>query len=82
LTAQDYFHLSMKASGIKKSALAPQSRLELRADDPAVLRDPRLAALMSDDGVAEALRRNAEMESDPSIGISLREFERRIRRLL
>jgi hypothetical protein len=69
----------MKASGIKKQTVKPQSLRELRTDHPAFLRDPRLAALMSDDGVAEALRANAEMDSDPSIGISLEEFEKRIR---
>ena len=81
----DYFFRSMKVSGINNPAAvskSPRSLRELRVDHPAFLRDPRLAALMSDDGVAEALRRNAEMDSDPSIGISLREFERRVRRLL
>jgi hypothetical protein len=72
----------MKASGIKKSALAPQSSGPYRIDYSVFLQDPRLAALMSDDGVAEAHRRAAEMIADPSIGISLREFERRIRRLV
>ena len=33
-----------------------------------------------DEGLAEALRRDAEMSSDPSIGILLRDFDQRIRR--
>jgi hypothetical protein len=32
-----------------------------------------------EDAMAEALRRNAEMNSNPGIGVSLRDFERRIR---
>jgi putative addiction module component (TIGR02574 family) len=40
---------------------------------PAVLHD-------EDDGLAEALRRDAELEADPSIGISLEEFQEKINR--
>ena len=32
-----------------------------------------------DEGLAEALRRDAEMNSNPTIGISLQDFDRRIR---
>jgi putative addiction module component (TIGR02574 family) len=32
-----------------------------------------------DEGIAEALRRSADFESDPNIGISLEEFDRLIR---
>ena len=32
-----------------------------------------------DEGIAEALRRDAEMSSDPTIGIPLQDFDRRIR---
>lgn len=32
-----------------------------------------------DEGVAEALRRDAEIESDPALGISLREFDGQIK---
>lgn len=34
----------------------------------------------SDDGLAEALRRDAELESNPALGISLEEFAELIRR--
>ena len=40
---------------------------------PAVLHD-------EDDGLAEALRFDAELEADPSIGISLEELEEKINR--
>ena len=32
-----------------------------------------------DEGLAEALRRDAEMSSDPTVGIPLRDFDQRIR---
>jgi hypothetical protein len=59
---------------------SPQPSGLNRAGDSVRHQDPRMPPLMGDDGVAEALRRAAEMRLDPSIGISLREFERRIRR--
>jgi hypothetical protein len=31
-----------------------------------------------DEGIAEAIRRDSEMDSDPSIGISLEDFTRKI----
>jgi hypothetical protein len=78
----DYLFSSMKAMKIRTSAHVPLSSGKMRTDESVRLQDPHLAAVMSDDGVAEALRRNAEMSSDPSIGISLRDFERRVRRLV
>jgi hypothetical protein len=72
----------MKVAGIKNPAFARQLSETKRADESARLQDPLVSVLVSDDGVAEALRRNAEMDSDPSIKISLQDFERRIRRLV
>jgi putative addiction module component (TIGR02574 family) len=40
---------------------------------PSVLHD-------EDEGIAEALRRDVELEANPSMGISLEELERQIRR--
>jgi putative addiction module component (TIGR02574 family) len=39
---------------------------------PAILSD-------DDDGVAEALRRDAEMDSDPAAGVSLEELRRAVK---
>jgi len=32
-----------------------------------------------DEGIAEAIRRNSELDSDPSIGLSIEDFDRKIR---
>ena len=57
--------------------------LELPEDQRAVLAVHLLhslpAPLLDDDeGIAEALRRDTELDSDPSIGLSLEEFSSKI----
>lgn len=38
------------------------------------------ALVIDDEGLAEAIRRDREMDEDPTIGISLEELDRRIRK--
>jgi putative addiction module component (TIGR02574 family) len=58
--------------------------LDLPERDRATLAAKLLKSLPSivddaDEGIAEALRRDAEMDADPSLAISLEEFEASIR---
>ncbi len=68
----------MKAKEVEKLAL------ELPEEQRAALAAHILDSLPplltdEDEGLAEALRRDAEMNSNPTIGISLQDFDRRIR---
>ena len=66
------------AKEIEKLALKlPENQLGMLAAHmleslPPILMD-------EDDGLAEALRRDTEMRSNPTVRISLRDFDRRIR---
>ena len=68
----------MKAKEVEKLAL------ELPEEQRAALAAHILDSLPplltdEDEGLAEALRRDSEMNSNPTIGISLQDFDRRIR---
>lgn len=57
--------------------------LELPETDRAVLASALLGSLSpivddEDEGMAEALRRDAELEADPSLGLSLQQLDQRI----
>jgi putative addiction module component (TIGR02574 family) len=57
--------------------------LELPETERAVLASTLLGSLSpvlddEDEGIAEALRRNAELEADPSLGLSLEQLDERI----
>ncbi len=59
--------------------------LDLSESERAVLAAHPLGSLPSvlhdeDEGIAEAVRRDAELEADPSMGISLEELDQRIQR--
>jgi putative addiction module component (TIGR02574 family) len=59
--------------------------LDLSESERAVLAAHLLGSLPSvlhdeDEGIAEALRRDAELEGNPSMGISLEELDQRIQR--
>ena len=59
--------------------------LDLSENERAVLAAHLLGSLPSvlhdeDEGIAEALRRDAELEPNPSMGISLEELDQRIQR--
>ena len=59
--------------------------LDLSESERAVLAAHLLGSLPSvlhdeDEGIAEALRRDAELEANPSMGISLEELDQRIQR--
>lgn len=59
--------------------------LDLSETDRALLAAHLLQSLPGvlndeDEGVAEALRRDAELDSDPDSGMSLEEFEKKIER--
>jgi putative addiction module component (TIGR02574 family) len=59
--------------------------LDLSESERAVLAAHLLGSLPSvlhdeDEGIAEALRRDAELEPNPSMGISLEELDQRIQR--
>jgi hypothetical protein len=69
ITAKEVEKLAMKLPEEQRTKLAAHMPESL----PPILMD-------EDDGVAEALRRAAEMDLNPTIGISLRDFDRRIHR--
>ncbi len=60
---------ALKLPEIQRAKLAAQ----LLGSLPAVLAD-------EDDGVAEALRRDAELDADPAQGMSLEDLDKRVER--
>jgi putative addiction module component (TIGR02574 family) len=59
--------------------------LDLPENDRAILAAHLLGSLQSilddeDEGIAEALRRDADFEANPSVGISLEELDQQIKR--
>ena len=59
--------------------------LDLSESERAVLEAHLVGSLPSvlhdeDEGIAEALRRDAELEANPSMGISLEELDQRVQR--
>lgn len=73
-----YFNLMSKIKEIEKPAHKSSKKQKATFAGRIHSRPPLLP---DDDGIVDALRRSAELSSDPTIGISLRDFERRIRHL-
>jgi putative addiction module component (TIGR02574 family) len=71
MTTIDIEELALKLPEADRAALAEKLLRSL----PPVLDD-------DDDGVAEALRRNAEMDANPEIGITLEEFRKHVQERL